>query len=259
LFEQGLSMSLKGLQLDLQGIPAHVHRPLTDFVQRVQTLLKDNLQGITVVGSCLTVDFRPGVSDINTILMLEEHHQGVLVGLADLVKPLRKDRFSPPLAMTEDYLNRSQQVFGIEWLEFQRLHRTILGPDPLAGLSFQKSDVRLQCERELKATLVRLRQGFIAAAGDKAVVRDILIATAKALGPILRAMLWLVDLTHTPDRESTFQQAWEAFGIEAQGLVSVWTWHDLHQRPSQKDLQVAFDSVYGMVDQLAYFVDDLEI
>lgn len=252
-------MSLKGLQLDLQGIPVSIHRPLEDFVQRVQSLLKDNLQGITVVGSCLTVDFRPGVSDINTILMLEEHHQGVLIGLADLVKPIRKDRFSPPLAMTEDYLIRSQQVFGIEWLEFQWLHRTILGPDLLTGVNFQKSDVRLQCERELKATLVRLRQGLITAAGDKAVVRDMLIATAKALGPILRAMLWLVDLSRTPDRGTTYQQAWEAFGIETQGLVSVWTWHDLNQKPSEKELRGAFDTLYGMVDQLTYFVDDLEI
>jgi hypothetical protein len=252
-------MALKGLQLDLQGIPVLLHRPLMDFVQQVQTLLKDNLQGITVVGSCLSVDFRPGVSDINTILMLHEHHQGVLVGLAGLVKALRKDRFSPPLVMTEDYLNRSQQVFGIEWLEFQGLHHAILGPDLLAGLSFQKSDVRLQCERELKATLIRLRQGFVSAAGDTALVRDTLIATAKSLGPILRAMLWLVDLPRTPAREPTYQQAWEAFGIEAQGLVSVWSWHDQNQRPSERDLQAAFDSVYATVDQLAYFVDDLEI
>ena len=252
-------MAINGLQLDLQGIPVSIHRPLTDFVQRVQALLKDNLQGITVVGSCLTVDFRPGISDINSILMLHEHHQGVLVGLAGLVKPLRNNRFSPPLVMTEDYLNRSQRVFGIEWLEFQLIHHTILGPDLLTGLSFQKSDVRLQCERELKATLVRLRQGFISAAGDKTLVLDALISTAKALGPILRAILWLVDLDRTPDREPTYRQVWEVFGIEAQGLASVWSWHDPNHRPTEKDLQTAFDSVYGTVDQLAYFVDDLEI
>jgi len=252
-------MSRNGLQLDTQGIPAQIKAPLVDFAQRIHALFRDNLQSITVVGSCLTGDFRSGVSDINTILMVQEHHPGVLIGLAGLVKALRKDRFSPPWIMTSDYVDRSRKVFGIEWLDFQLLHQTILGPDFLAGLTFQKSDVHLQCERELKASLVRLRQGFVAAAGDKALVRDILIATAKAMVPVLRAMLWLVDLDRTVARETTCQQAWEAFGIDVQGLASVWTWHCQGRRPSGQDLQEAFDSVYAMVDQLAYFVDDLEV
>ena len=252
-------MSRNGVQLDLQGVPAQVHSPLADLVQRVQALLKENLQSVTVVGSCLSPDFRPGVSDINTILMVAEHHQGVLIGLAGLAKVLRKDRFSPPWVMTEDYVDRSRDVFGIEWLEFQLLHQTILGPDPLAGLTFQKADVRLQCERELKATLVRLRQCLVAAGGDKTLACDALVATAKALGPTLRAMLWLVDLDRTAARQPTFQQAWEAFGVDTQGLASVWSWHYQAQRPSERDLRAAFDSVYATVDQLAYFVDDLEV
>ena len=57
--------------------------------------------------------------------------------------------------------------------------------------SSRRQNVRLQCERELKAMLVRLRQGYIAAAGDQRMVRDILISTAKGLTPLLRAMLWI--------------------------------------------------------------------
>jgi hypothetical protein len=256
---QGMLMSQNGLQLDLQKIPAQVRPALEEYAKRVQATLKDNLYGITVVGSCLTADFRPGVSDVNTLLVVREQHQGVLMGMAGLVKGLRKERFSLPWVMTLDYVDRSRRVFGIEWLEFQWLHQTILGPDPLGGLTFGKPDVRLQCERELKAALVRLRQGYIAAAGDRTSVRDLVIAAAKSLMPTLRAMLWLVDLDRKPGRAPTCQDAWEAFGIDTQILASVLGWHYQDLRPSAEDVQSAFDAVYATVDQLAYFADDLEV
>jgi hypothetical protein len=252
-------MSQNGLQLDLQKIPAQVRPALEEYAKRVQATLKDYLYGITVVGSCLTADFRPGVSDVNTLLVVREQHQGVLMGMAGLVKGLRKERFSLPWVMTLDYVDRSRRVFGIEWLEFQWLHQTILGPDPLVGLTFGKPDVRLQCERELKAALVRLRQGYIAAAGDRTSVRDLVIAAAKSLMPTLRAMLWLVDLERKPGRAPTCQDAWEAFGIDTQILVSVLGWYYQDLRPSAEDVQSAFDAVYATVDQLAYFADDLEV
>jgi ferredoxin len=252
-------MAQNGLQLDLQKIPPQIHAGLEEYAGRVQACLKDNLQGITVVGSCLTGDFVSGVSDINTLLLVQEQHQGVLMGMAGLIKALRKERFSPPWVMTSDYVDRSRRVFGIEWLEFQWLHQTIVGPDPLTGLTFLKPDVRLQCERELKATLVRLRQGYVAVAGEKAAIRDILAAAAKSLMPTLRAMLWLVDLDRKPCRGPTCHDAWEAFGIDTQVLAAVGGWRRQDVKFSEQDVQSAFDAVYATVDQLAYFVDDLEV
>ena len=101
--------------------------------------------------------------------------------------------------MTPAYIDRSRDVFGIELLDFQLCHHTVLGDDPFAALSFAKVDVRLQCERELKASLIRLRQGYLAAGGNVLLVRDVLIAAVKALAPLLRAMLWLTDRERTPE------------------------------------------------------------
>lgn len=252
-------MSRNGLQYGLQGLPVEVGPPLEGFCQRVQALFKDDLQSLTVVGSCLSGDFIPGISDVNTLVLLSELHQGSLVGMAGLVRAFRRHRFSPPWVMTEACLERSRGVFGVEWLDFQGLHLTLVGMDPLVGLTFRKSDVRLQCERELKATLVRLRQGLIAARGDRTAARDLLIRAAKALLPVLRALLWLVDLERPHGRGPTCDQAWEAFGIQMRGVVSVLQWHEQGRRVSASELQAAFDSVYAAVDQLAYFVDELEV
>jgi hypothetical protein len=77
--------------------------------------------------------------------------------------------------LTAFYIGRSCDVFGVEFLDFQLVHETNLDAEPFAPLQFEKKDVRLQCERELKAMLVRLRQGYLAALGDKKMVRDTVI------------------------------------------------------------------------------------
>ncbi len=62
--------------------------------------------------------------------------------------------------------------------------------------------------------LVRLRQGYLAAAGTKRMVRDILISTAKGLAPVLRAVLWLVDADRPKTMDLTFRKAAGEFEVD---------------------------------------------
>ena len=167
----------------LDGVRAEIREPLRLLAERLEAALGDNLKSVSVVGSALTQDFEPKISDVNTVVLLETHDIPALNAVALLAPRMSRHRISPPLLLTPFYIQRSCDVFGVEFLDFQLVHETILGDDPFAPLQFQKQDVRLQCERELKAMLVRLRQGYLASAGNKQMVRDILISTAKGLAP----------------------------------------------------------------------------
>ena len=230
-----------------------------DFAERLLTALGDNLQSITVVGSSLTEDFRPGTSDINTVLVLDKQTTESLNAIASLAKPVSRKKLSPPLLMTKSYIERSQDVFGVEFLDFQLAHKTIMGNDPFASLSFDKKDVRLQCERELKAMLIRLRQGYIAAAANKKLVRDILISTAKGMAPLLRAMLWLKDIERSARAESTFNKAAGEFSIDTNSLASAMKWRFEKIRLNENEMETSFESVYSAIDQLADIVDKLKV
>jgi hypothetical protein len=230
-----------------------------DFAERLLAALGDNLQSITVVGSSLTDDFRPGTSDINTVLVLDKQTTESLNTIASLAKPMSRKKLSPPLLMTTSYIEQSQDVFGVEFLDFQLAHKTIMGNDPFASLSFDKKDVRLQCERELKAMLIRLRQGYIAAAANKKLVRDILISTAKGMAPLLRAMLWLKDIERSFRAESTFNKAAGEFSIDTNSLTSAMEWRHEKVRLSENEMESAFESAYSAIDQLADIVDKLKV
>jgi hypothetical protein len=237
--------------LNLDALPNLIHDSIKDFTEKLTSELAGNLQSITVVGSSLTEDFRPGQSDINTVLVLDKQTLSLLNAIASLAKPMRKKRISPPLLMTKSYIEQSLDVFGVEFLDFQLTHQTILGGDPFEKLTFDKKDVRLQCERELKAMLIRLRQGYIASAGNKKLVRDVLISTAKGLAPFLRAMIWLKDIERPAQAESSFSKAAEQFSINLESLETVRNWQNQNTRLSGIEMENAFESVYTTVEQLA--------
>jgi hypothetical protein len=245
-------------KLDLNTLSVQIRDSVKLLAEQLIRSLGENLLSITVVGSSLTEDFKPGGSDINTVVVLDKQALNPLKQIASMAKPMSRKKISPPLLMTLSYIKRSLDVFGVEFLDFQLTHRTIFGDDPFANLAFDKKDVRLQCERELKAMLIRLRQGYIAAAANKKLVRDILISTAKNMAPLLRAMLWLKDTERPAGTERTFQKAAELFSIKLDSIITADQWRHEKRRLEESQTDKTFESVYSSIDQLAETVDKLE-
>jgi hypothetical protein len=245
------------LKIDVLNI--QIRDSVKDFAERLLAALGDNLKSITIVGSSLTDDFRPGQSDINTVLVLDKQDLASLNAVASLAKPMSRKKISPPLLMTQSYIERSQDVFGVEFLDFQLAHETIMGDDPFTSMEFDKKDVRIQCERELKAMLIRLRQGYIAAAANKKLIRDILISTAKGMLPLLRAMLWLKDIDRTARTEATFDKAAKEFSIDTNPLTSAIKWRHEKIRLNETEMENAYESAYSIVEQFSDIVDKLKV
>jgi len=245
--------------IKLEILRQESREPLRLFAQKVIAALGDNLRSITVVGSSLTGDFLPGQSDINTVLVLEKVSLSALNNLGRLGKQMAKKKVSAPLLMTGQYIARSLDVFSIEFLNFQFVHQTIYGENPFESLSIAKAHVRLQCERELKAMLIRLRQGYIASAGNRKLIRDVIISASKGLAPLLRAMLWLKDIEAPKEAEATFAKAGESFSIAPDMLIAAKKWQHKKTRLGDSEADSAFESMYSAVEQLALIVDKLEV
>jgi hypothetical protein len=245
--------------LKLDALCGEIRGPVRAFAEKLTAALGTNLQGITVIGSSLTEDFVPRKSDINTVLVLGKLDLASLNALAEMAKSVSKKRLSAPLLMTLEYIERSRDVFGIEFLDFQLTHETVFGSDPFASLGFSKADVRLQCERELKATLIRLRQGYIASAANKKLIRDVLIATAGAMVPLLRAMLWLKEAGRPNTAEAVFAKAAVEFSVKMDSLAAAARWRHKKTSLHGPEIKALFASVYKTVEQLAFIVDKLKV
>lgn len=236
-----------------------LREPLARLIEGLQAKLGNHVESLTVVGSALTDDFRDGVSDVNTVVVLDEHGMAALQAVASQAEPMSRHKVSLPLLMTAAHIERSRDVFGVEFLDFQLTHETILGDDPFEAIALEKRDVRLQCERELKALLIRLRQGWIASCGDAELVRDLLISSAKGLTPLLRAMLWLKDIERPRTGEATLREAAARFGVELDAAITAQRWRYENPRLSDEDVNGVFVAVVESVDRLASAIDGIEL
>ncbi len=246
------TMQLEGLRPEVQG-------PVRTFAGRLQQDLGENLRSLTLVGSALTADFNPTRSDINTVLVVGRRSHELLELVASYGKKMGRLRLRAPLLMTDEYIERSRDVFGVELLDFQLNHRTVIGPDPFADLAFQKRHVRLQVERELKAALMELRQGYIRAAGKRRLVSEMVMACVGQLLPLLRAMLWLKDAERTPETSATVRSAAEAFDFDTSALDSALGWRREGKEPPPDRVDALYEGIYQSTDQLSREVDQLEV
>ena len=71
-------------------------------------------------------------------------------------------------------------------------YRVLRGADPLVVARVDRADLRQALERELRGKLLRLRQGYAAAAGDEKALGQLAAASSGTILVLLRSLLILV-------------------------------------------------------------------
>ncbi len=142
-----------------------------DTLNRLLELLKrtfgTRLTSFIMYGSSHTGEFHEGYSNINTMVLVS----GVTVkDLSAIGRDLRWFllKSNPaPLIFTRDELNSFKDVFPIEMLDMMEHHTVLYGEDPFKGISIDPKNLRFQCESELKAKLIKLRQSLFVHHSEK--------------------------------------------------------------------------------------------
>ena len=163
------------------------------FVEVIGRLVGSKTKGITVYGPAVNADFDAARHAVSSVLVLDVVDLNLLRRFATEGARLGKEHISAPLIMTPTYIAESCDTFPVELIEIQQHHVTVLGDDFFNDLTFESQHVRLQCEREFKRILIRLRQGVLAAAGREKMLADLETDIGVHLLRTLRGFLWLKD------------------------------------------------------------------
>ena len=245
--------------MNLNGLPDQARQAVKLLVETLSGRLDENLLSLTLVGSVLSGEYCPKRSDINSVLVVRHNAPEILDFMAEIGPKMGRQRLSAPLLMWPEYIRRSCDVFAVEWLDYQWRHLTVVGDDPFAELRFEKRDVRLQCEREYKSALVRLRQGYIRSARKPALIAELLAAAARELAPYLRATLWLADGERPAEAAETFERLGAVVNVSLEALARRYAGRYEIKRPSAEAMQTDFGQVCKAVGSLADYVDKLEV
>lgn len=111
-----------------------------------------------------------------------------------------------PLVFTLEELRRSADVFAIELLDMKQHHRMLFGEDFLAHLDVPMALHRLQVERELRISVIRLRQAFLRSRGRRSELADLMVASSSTFAALFRHSLIALGETAPDSRRSAADQ-----------------------------------------------------
>ena len=139
-----------------------VDNPVLDaMVAGLREALGPALSSVVLYGSAARGDYEKATSDLNLLIVLESLTPATLERLHQPVKRWERKGQPAPRVFSTAMIRESADVFPIEFLDLKAGRRVLVGDDPFATLEVQTDHLRLQCERELREKMMRLREAYV--------------------------------------------------------------------------------------------------
>lgn len=229
------------------------------FLDKIFEHHQDLIHSVHIVGSALTQDFDPKTSDINSVVVLGKMDLSFLEFLAPLGKKYGRKRIAAPVIMTPEYIDKSLDVFPIEFFNIQQLHLTVFGDDIFQALDIKKSDLRRQCEQELKVKLIGLRQGYISAAGDQKTLARGFAESFSGYMPLFKSIILLLGKEPPRNNADILSALEEVSGVRTEVFKMVLNQKMKKTKPSIEQLNMVFEDYYAAIEKLGDITDALAI
>ena len=241
------------------GLKADISARYKPFLDKVLENHQDLIHSIHIVGSALTQDFDPKISDINSVVVLHKMDLKFLEFLAPLGKKYGKKRIAAPLIMTPEYIENSLDVFPLEFFNIKMLHHTVWGEDIFQFLEIHQSDLRRQCEQELKVKLIGLRQGYISAAGDQKILARGFAESFAGYMPLFKSIILLLGKEPPNNNDGILSVLEEVSGVRTEVFKIVLNQKKKKTKPSIEQLNMVFEDYYAAIEKLGEITDAIVI
>jgi hypothetical protein len=162
---------------------------LDELVSQLKKAFGESLEAVVLYGSAAAGEHIPRRSDYNVLVIVRELGLAELEREAAIARAWGEAGNPPPLTLTASEWRGSSDIFPMEHADVLERHRVLYGTPPFDGLSVRPHDLRLQLEHEAMGKLLALRQGVLAAGGERKKQVELLGASLSTFMVIFRALL----------------------------------------------------------------------
>jgi hypothetical protein len=244
---------------NFEKLRSEVVRLLKPYLKSLLALLEENVLSIVVFGSATGPDFVPDRSNVNLVVVVKEIDLSLLRKCLKQVSAGAKKGIVPPLFLTEEYINSSADVFPVEFLDIRETGVTLLGEDPLESVQLSRSGLRLECEQQLKGSLLRIRQAYLELGLVRAGLERVLCDSLTSLIPIFRAMLVLKEFEVPRGKKRILESVCEAFAQPTETFQNVLQLKLERKRVSPEKGEKLLGDYMSQVREMARLVDALSV
>lgn len=221
-------------------------------------LFGDDLVAIILYGSGARGEYVPKKSDINLLIVLSDSGIERLGDATDAVAKWRKRNVRVPLVMTKGYIDSSLDAFPLEFFNIKSAYQVIHGEDILGDLALGKQDLRLQCEKELKAKLLLVRESFLEADNKTPLLRELIVQSLSAFISIFKALLYLTG-EEVPDKnEAVLATTAKSFGLNGDLFRTLWHIRKGEKKAGKGELVEIVQKYINEIRKLSTQVDQMD-
>ncbi len=246
---------IPGLALEQLKLPAA--EKMKPFLNEILSTSHGSIHSIYVTGTSITDDFHEKFSDVNSIIVLKEMDMKFLDLLVTLGKKYSKHRIAAPLIMTPAYIEKSLDVFPVEFLSFKLIHSTAFGEDIFSNLEIHRMDLRRQCERELKVNLIALRQGYVSSLGDRKILTEGLAKSITGHMPRFRGVITLLNQQPPVKQAEVIRVLSETAHLNNDVFTRVLRLKHEKTKLSSEELHSIFENYYAATEKLEKIIDEI--
>jgi hypothetical protein len=222
-----------------------------DFARDLTTTYGDALVCVVLYGSAARGEYREGVSDLNLLVLLADTAAASLRRGSALARQWAAAKNPPPLLMSEREFRDSADVFPMELADIRDAHVLLYGADPFTGVEIRPADLRLQLERELKGSYIRLRTRYMTDAGDAAKFEPVLLKSLSTFLVMFRTLLRLAGHEGVRDPEAVVRATAALAGFDPAPLLEI---VKARQGGAKLDVRPDAPVVMGYLDAVAEVV-----
>jgi len=235
-------------------LPEKLSRKIESFVSALKDIYSDQLVCVILYGSAASGEFLNKRSNLNFLAVLKDTELTTLRKAAKLV--MKYPRFNP-LFLTQDYISNSTDIFPIEFLDIKENYIVLEGNDILKGINIDTRNLRYQCEQELKAKLLTLKQLYLRSAKDSEFLKELLFKAINAILHISRNVLRLKGGLAPYRKEEVLKELNREFGIEVDNWQKVLDAKQDRIRLRREEIEGLFIDFTAVLEKLVDIVDKL--
>jgi predicted nucleotidyltransferase len=230
---------------------------IDEFIKRLREAAGENLQSVILYGSAASGEFHPEFSNINLLCIVRESSFLALTAMAPAVEWWSRQKHRAPLFLTRDELERSTDVFSIEYLDMQQRHTVLFGDDVLNGLSIPMGFHRAQLEYELREKVILLRERLLVSANDTKALWKLMLGSVSTFATLFRHALIAAGIPVPPSKRESIQALAARFQFDPAVFQQLFDIRERKADPKQFDCGEVFSKYLIAIEHVTDAVDKM--
>ncbi len=212
---------------------------------------------LLVYGSLAKGTYRPGQSEVNVAVILEDSSNRSLSAVREPLRAGWRSIKLRPYLLTRDELPRLADVFPIKIADLAEHHDVLRGDEPFKDVVVERADMRLRIEQQLRHHLTRLRRHYIHAGDNDSELAKVVFGSASALGVELTALLRVCgESSGAGTLESVRGPVTEAFGMDGEMLDRLCAFR---RGEKEDDIPGLFFGLVELLERAVQIADELDV